>query len=1617
MLRKASAAILAILILTSHFSATLIFRAYGAEETDAPTALKFIEEELRKGKVPSSSITEACFIVPEGFPVELAQRLWFFIAQLVSIGSLEEEIRRTIKSANNTLKLPARIDYDLKDYTIIPEYEKIYVRRGSDGSVSVEIPYKVVGKDGNEKDVSSIKYESNGTNVFHILHRYPKKRTYLVRCIDPDSYTFTFIDLETGKIFNKTARMKIGLFSNLSQGYFVENFVVAVPGHFEETLEAVKSQVSKFRVPLPAYDPIIVDTTISSTRVGIGDTITITARMRNPQETRGSYQILLGARFSDSDAFEAWAPPPGPAYLAPLYLRAKKPGTYTITVYFAVVEPGNLDLVFWNGGKTVTYTVEVLPEPPRLEVKLSSQVVAKYANLTITLLNRGGRKARDVKLLITGDVDRKELEIGTIVGLWSKNIVTKLLSPIAKLNITVVYYDEEEKMYASTALTTISTTNFVAPEEWRTYVVNVEGYNETKRVFVPGYQGATHVKLYFMTTDTTPAYLQDFNGVELIPISPDGFTLTIENASDISKMTKTLNVRYALIDVKPGFLCERMLREDEVKKLFGIPEDEKLEPSKIPSNYEVKLLKEEVLNQSEVITVNDEFYEWLKYNGLEDYDYKYGDIGETKWDLDKAATKVSHRKEIELIYHPLAYGGGDLVQGVLIRNYATCNAEYELEVFAGPIRAPPEKHVITVPAFGSTPLHLIQLEEDVEHSVFINLRYGDRVVATLQASFRKGEPPMFWRGFWDGFVSKGWGIVVTCGIMIIVGFVLPPKWAAAASLAILATGIATNMLEIWTDVHNALAAMDSLNGLADVCEGRSKEFNEIGMAHHANELSELSQILRLEARDINDNLLSNVLSNLALDVSWDEIRIAFGLKEPPSTKDRDYRVGYATGRVVGAIVSCAAYVTTFYAVVNRIKAERAGGKPLTVEDVLRIVGRGIWNWMTPAIFDALMLRLKPSFHKVADLLLGNKYSRKFGDVVEDLIERINNPSKIEDILETASEISKHTLENVPSGESSGRILNAISTIIKHYSLEEFQEKGGIIVRSIVSMWIKDGDDAIESLNNWLNKNTKDPDKIKALDEILIMIKGDARKGVGIKIGKIIDNYFDIKGKYDENVAGIFLTTVLENPDVLDKLVAKISSIEYYKVSWERLREVTLEKGDGAMLSLGKGNDVGPGIYKAKIYWEYGGKKGVVEFSFRKDTKSSQFWMPKDCAEGILNDIGVDEATIKIVCAEIVTYIPEMHFPKKFSLITEVTLDIIDNKIKAYDESDRMLNEIPVESWSLRNSERGAALDVVTGAKDIYGEPIIFTFYEDGRVYVHKPIAHPISSIKVYKGRWIIEYRMGNDINVFTCIVGRDIIVPQRLEIADDVSNVEGHQDIGLKERIFLSGYYVQGLEKVDKNVEFKERLVLIVCFIDKYGEYKYAYCFNPRLTVKVPEDATKIAYVEVLKYADTVNDLAGCLNMLKSDPENTELIGQVVELWVEKNKDLLLNKFCEETGIPRDAVDARRLHNWAGNVGPDFQIEAKWDITDKYENPFKKGEVTAIVEVKGTAIHDPTVFDLQVNKGRKKLTDFLMESETARYGVLFVLDYDIWSSSEEGLSMPESVGNYKNPYIEITRRG
>ncbi|MBO3809782.1 MAG: hypothetical protein FGF50_09355, partial [Candidatus Brockarchaeota archaeon] len=1009
-MRRVLAIIILILILTSHFDTMLYVRVRGGE-ANALAALKEIEEELERGQIPSGSITEANFIIPEGFPADLAKRLWLFVAQLVSEGYSKDGIQRAMIDANDTLELPSRISYEFKNYTIIPKYDEIQVCQSNDGSVSVEIPYSVVDIHGKDVDADSIKYESNGTNLFHILYRYPKRRTYLVRVIDPDAYTLTFIDLKTGKVFNKTVRMNIGLFSNLTQGNFgFESFIIAVPGHFEETREAVESQVCEFRVLLPAHDPLVVDTGISSTKVKVGDVITISAQIRNPQEAKG-FRVLLGARFSDEEAFEAWAPPPvGFSYgsgcpASYLYLRAKRPGVYRITIYFAVVEPKSLDVVFWNGGKTVTYVITVLPEAPKLRVELEAKALAKFANLTITLVNTGGQEARDVKLFVTGDVEEKQLDVGRVWHTWEGNVITKLLTPIAKVNVTAVYYDLEGRKHANTALITISTTNFVTPEEWRTYLVEVEGYEETKRVFVPSYQGATHVKPYLMKNCLAPPSMSFFDGLSLIPISPNGFTLTLGNASNIAEIfPKVPEVRYMLLDVKPRFLCERVLREDEVKKLFHLNEDERLEPSRIPPGYEVKLVKEEVLNQSEIVTVSDDLYEQLKHSNWEDYDYKYEDTGVKKWDLNKATTRVPHGKTIELVYRPLTCRG-DLVKGVLVKNYAARNMAYELEVLQGPIVGVlPKSSVLSIPAYGSIPMNIIQLES-ASPLILIRLKYGNRIISTLLVS-TAGKVSEFWKGFWDGVKEKLPGIIITATVMIILaiptagGSLLHyvKKIVTTGVLIGLMVGTLANVRELF-DAYSTYAVMDKV---AEEFEGFSQRASYFGYMRTYS----FFQRLKEKVKESQLLVMENTGLDLLADITVRDIFIAFGREDAT-----EYEKGRAIGRLVGAAASLIEYEVIFYKFLSH------GPKLLSLGGKIKEVLRGIYNWLTPAIWDLGALLIKQVRARLVARRLAcmiaifeqsegfTKYLGSIGENEPSIKSVLDNMGSPEDYVDRALEIS------------------------------------------------------------------------------------------------------------------------------------------------------------------------------------------------------------------------------------------------------------------------------------------------------------------------------------------------------------------------------------------------------------------------------------------------------------------------------------------------------------------------------------------------------------------------------------------------------------------------------------
>ncbi|MBO3808318.1 MAG: hypothetical protein FGF50_01815 [Candidatus Brockarchaeota archaeon] len=1514
---KALAIIISILLLTSHFDAILHLQAHG-EKMDALAALREIEEELEKGEMPSGSIIEANFIVPEGFPAELAKRLWLFIAQLVSTGCSENEIREAIINANDILKLPAQVYYELKNYTIIPKYDEARIIRSDNGSVSVEIPYKVI--DGSEKDVdaSSVKYESNGTSLFHVLHRYPKRRTYLVRVIDPDAYTLTFIDLKTGEVFNKTARINIGLFSNVTQGYFgFESFIVAVPGHFEETREVVKSQVREFRVLLPAHDPLVVDTSISPTKVKVGDVITVSAQIRNPQEAK-DFKVLLGIKFSDKDAFEAWAPPPEiiSGYLGQpiyLYLRPKRPGVYQVTIYFAVVEPRNLDVVFWNGGKTVTYDVTVFPDAPRLRVEVEAEALAKFANLTITLVNTGGQKARDVKLSVTGDVEEKKLEIGRVWHTWEGNIITKLLSPIAKVNVTVVYYDLDDKRHTSTSLMTISTTNFVTPEEWRTYLVEVPGYEETKRVFIPSYQGATQVKLYLMKNCLAPPPISFFNGLSLIPISPNGFTLTLENASNI----EVPEVRYMLLDVKPRFLCERVLREDEVKKLFHINEDERLEPNKIPAGYEVRLLKEEVLNQSEIVTVSDDFYEQLKYDNWKDHDYKYEDTGVKKWDLDKAIAKVSRGKTLELVYRPLACQG-DLVKGVLVKNYASRDMAYELEVLQGPIaEAPPGNSVLSVPAYGSIPLNLIQLES-VNFPVFIRLKYQGRLIASLQV-FATGRVPEFWRGFWDGVKEKLPGIIVTATIIVILAVpthggsllaYVKDLMASAVIPSLMAVGVASNIREVF----EAYSAYKKIDEVAEELDGFSQR------AAYAGYLNTYSffQGLRSRIKENQGVIVGTTALDLLADVTIRDLLVTFGREDAG-----EYEKGKALGRLVGSALSLATYVGIYYKFLSN------GPKLLSHAGRIKEFLKGVYNWITPPLWDAGVAAGKLTARGIAASLA-------FSEESDDFRQRLNGIKDDEGSLSSLAEFTGRYLDDALDvssrlGLSEGAFLGLLWAYGKYRRGEETLSK---FIQEIESIGKKSKKCVNELLSSICDAEDNEVEHI-ILNVVPKLVESSSDELEGLE--KLLTSGVGIKE----------IEIVLEKTSELKDLLAGMKEFGFGKP-----HKVTLKKGEDCTLCMGKGNELEPGTYKAKIYWECIERSGVMEFWIAKEAEPEKVSISKSQVNQVLEKIGKDEAEILITKAEFFDY--RLFFPKEF-LISEVEmkLDLYNNKIE--------LNGKSYEFELLRTYIRDGKLHVCMKfqAKNIWtGKELALFLSEDRSIGILLGEKfHSAEGIGVDNTLGLIEImHEGRKAEYSFNLRSLKEQLREQSRYSYEILLEDGQSGAGLKRVLRrILGY--------DAEIELEESIGSEYGIAVGFDNGKKAYTGSSELLVKIPEGADKIEWIEIVSIKDEIPSLLQKIIKAGGSQEVAGEIGEVGARIVIKEEGEgeikagyrrhILTKLLEKMGIPLDKFD--KLNNnvdlvytgKGGKKAPDATVEV---IKDFVINGvvFKKGEIIAIIEVKSS---------------------------------------------------------------------
>ncbi len=1675
--KKIAGILLTILILSLELNSTLLIRVSAQPEELA----KKLEEYLGKA-IPEDLLAEECeYVVPEGFNLTLAERLWRDFSLYVSTGCTTSELRSEVKKIyGNSSLIKATLS---NGETIGLNVSSVSVERSlEDGSVSVKIPV------ASSTSLNYTRYNFTKQAGFYEAWNKTLVREYRVWRREQGWYVYTFEDLVSNKSFTVVSRIwgessrveetwleglrKLGggawnepvrylpSFEYTKWGWLrVNGPVIAVPGHYEEVRLLYPEHRRSFKVLFPAYDPAIiegwvVDVNVSSTSLNTGETLEISylAEYCSPfggepeplnatlsLEAPGSFEPLSNLETKLDDAHTSGV----------FRLKAVKPGTYNITLRLE----GNA--VFANtASNEEAYTIQIVSPPaPSLSIETVERdtSVLKHAKLVLRIRNNGGGVARNIVLEITGsNMEGFARSIGSIEAGEARDVelTLRLLQPSSLAKIIVRYSDDDGNPYLVSIETMVSTETFWVPEHFEEYTVVVPEHEETLRVFVPGYEAATHIRFYALWDERilgeaifraerlheTPYYETSLS-MGLIPVPVPGLGVELSMGAGREALTEA-GVNIMVKTIEPYYEHLGVLSEDDVLRLVDA-DKQSLRIGNISSDYRVEPLKPYwvegkpiVLNETQLALYQAMMDEVKKANPDIDYDYK-----ETLIDV---RTKVGKAEPgyIVLTYHPLKVVGEGPLRSIRVRNFAGIGLDYRVNV---------ETFILTV--FGKTRSengwkHLFlgekedavllssTLDQVYDREVFINITFNGRLVAKARFILKHESSP-YWKGFWDGLASQAWKIAITVGLMVIVGFIVPAQHVVTASQIILGVGVAMNLLEVGMDVYNAYLARDEMNTLASEYVNKSIEYSNKKMPEHAAECLELAHRLRIEANATIENLGVNALSGLAADVTWDEISIALGWKEPlvlPG-ESKEYKVGYATGRVAGAVVLCMLYAA-LYTMMVKIKAERIMGQPLSIIQVLKLMARGVYNWITPAIWDATILAVERKgavfFSRISDLLLGNKYSRRFGEAIGNLVGSIKaDPPKVDEALEISTEISKQVVENVPSRESSSKILDAIGTLIERYSPDELKEKGGTVARSIVSIWVKDGDEAIDSLNSWLSVNSKDIEKMKALDNILLEIEGDAAKGVGLEIGNIVDGYLKVRGIYDEDTGNTFLNIVLKNPDALNELLAKMASAKNYFFDYnEKPHVITLKRGGYSDLNLGKDNQLEPGVYRVKVYWRYSDEEGCVEFLVSKDVKSEYIAIPEDHVNKILDEINVDEAIIRITGVKSFEYIPELYFPKSFPLGGNVVnLNLISAEVTVIDGFYGKPSKLPIINWELRSIKGEAALAITTEAKDMYGSNnLILTFYEGGRVKYRDRF---ITDIEVYRGRWTIKYMTTQGMVTPMFIVGKYITVPQELKMADDVRGVTGLKTLSLKERIFKSGYYLYGLEKVgNEDISADERLVIRAWFIDENGNYKPAFCMDPDLKVRVPEGATEIVSIEVLKYPDVINDLDECIRMLKHYPDDKYLIGQVGELIAKSSEstNIMLSKYLDEiskeTGIPKDKMNLV-WHKWVYNPDPDLKVVVPEDVTDKYGNLIKGGSIIAIGEVKSTSTCTPANFKNGINNCRSSLENFFNRSEfeSVKYGIAIVLAYNIDNPpSGKSYDLPPKIGDYGNPYMELIKR-
>ncbi|MBO3810110.1 MAG: hypothetical protein FGF50_11035, partial [Candidatus Brockarchaeota archaeon] len=1058
MIRRVTGILLIFILLTAENPIILVKPSEAGEQ---PTAVELdtVIREIELGIPPEGPLSDREFLMPEGVSVDDVKNLWRYAAPFVSYGADDNDIRNAFSSLRESVRLPEAVVVGNESFPI--RYDEAYVERNGFGAVLIHIPI----------DVPLFRTLPAWFHVYsraiggkqHLVYNVTETRWYKVRRRVEGLYNITYLDLETGETHSVLTGLSLGVYpefgiagnesakpsfpsyllkyfpgyANLTSippgtmidfGRITPSFLVAVPGHYEVVDILVPEHDEKFRVLFPAYDPVwltgwLVETSLSSSSVETGGILEVsyvaTPIDIEPEEQPLNATLTLLCPEGLEPLDDAQRLLNNTQTQGSFKLKAVSPGTYLLTLKLE----GNAFFPGWPPVDEASYTVNVVgPASPMVEVSLEGgEPLFKHVNITVRLENKGAGEAFNTVLEFSGDVEPLSLSVGSIAAgqSWTKVITLRLRSEVASIRARVTFLDSSGNKYVSEGSLTVISPSYVVPEHFEEYTLRVPEHFEKRRVFVPGYEGYTHVKIYhpYSAYEIPGSFTISFQGIILeaegvkvytsfLPIADEGFELrvipkevTLNIYGDVlvgplipvQGLQTTVPVKFMVKSVEPAFE-DKLVREDEAKGMFNATGCGEIVG---PEGCEVTLASRRVVRKPFWVDLTT--YRRLQREGfgrIREGCYWYEDGGREEWPSADAVCDSTplerefYANSIVLVYHPLQETPleSSLVRGLWLRNYATQDISYTVTV--QPVTLPPgesESTMLKAEKVSCKELSIILFSNT---TFWVRLHKDGRLVAELFLPKLLILPFPFslqwWRGFILGFVERSPRIMVNTMMLSTVAM-LPRELMPVIAVA-LAFLKAYQVYNQRGEIFNATTALGNLTAMGLIYRGMADGYRLQGKHGFAAICDNLSQTFLEKAKEV----ASDLGLRLVMDVSLENITTALGWR-----KASDYEQGYATGWIVGAMVEAITYAATIATIYYEFSTARdtltmAGeAGQLSSSSVLKRFAQGLYAWVTPAIWDlaetgmklGVWLKGKLTIPDVLKLVFADQVSRGFGETV------------------------------------------------------------------------------------------------------------------------------------------------------------------------------------------------------------------------------------------------------------------------------------------------------------------------------------------------------------------------------------------------------------------------------------------------------------------------------------------------------------------------------------------------------------------------------------------------------------------------------------------------------------